>query len=99
MDNEEFQAFANRTPVYDAAALGNGRHLVSTQSRDKSPINFGNHSCDPNARSDDRGLLALRQITSGEEITSDYSLVSSREWSMKCNCGTTNCRGIVRGTL
>jgi len=67
---------------------------------------FFNHSCNPNAgvrgRSD---LVAIRDISSGGEITIDYATVSgispanalysNKNWQMVCKCGEKNCRGII----
>lgn len=47
----------------------------------------------------DQGLAAKRDIQPGEEITSDYALHSSKDWSMVCNCGAANCRKVVWGAL
>lgn len=99
MADEEFQAFTKTAGTYDAMALGNGKHRVSRVSREQDPSNYGNHSCDPTAEMNDSGLVAKRDIRAGEEITSDYALHSSKEWSMVCNCGAKNCRKLVRGVL
>jgi SET domain-containing protein len=99
MTDEEFQAFTETVSSYDAVALGDGRQRVSTVSREQDPSNYGNHSCDPNAEMNDEGLVASRDIKAGEEITCDYAPLSSRSWSMVCNCGTPNCRKIVRGMV
>ncbi len=60
-----------------------------------------NHSCDPNAgliiKDKKARLIALRDIKIGDEITYDYSLQMYKEdWSMKCFCGFSNCRKVVR---
>jgi SET domain-containing protein len=99
MTDEEFWAFTKTATSYDAMALGNGTHRVSTVSRDQDPSNYGNHSCDPTAEMSDSGLVAKRDIAAGEEITSDYALHSSRSWSMVCNCRAPNCRKVVQGML
>lgn len=59
-----------------------------------------NHSCDPNAgiRFTPHGMLlvALREIAPGEEISWDYSTTMlGIDWSMRCDCRTTLCRGEV----
>jgi hypothetical protein len=42
-------------------------------------------------------LHALRPIQTGEEICFDYSTSMGEEnWTMKCECGSSQCRGIVR---
>jgi uncharacterized protein len=99
MTEEEFQAFSKTAVSYDAMALGAGKHRVSRVSREQDPSNYGNHSCDPNAETNAFGLVAKRDIQAGEEITSDYAVHSSTEWSMICNCGANNCRKIVRGVV
>jgi len=66
-----------------------------------------NHSCKPNAFLRGRNeLIAIRNINKDEEITYDYSTTmddNSKKievgdgelWSMKCNCGKDNCRGVI----
>lgn len=56
-----------------------------------------NHSCTPNAglRSD-RLLVALRDVSAGEEICYDYSTtMSEQRWTMQCACGSASCRGTI----
>jgi len=62
------------------------------------PVNFLNHSCEPNAGYDGaNGILALRRITAGEEICMDYGTFSfSFEHEFTCRCGSPWCRGQVR---
>lgn len=62
---------------------------------------FVNHSCDPNcgvAITDHVApLIAIRDISAGEEITFDYSTTMFNEtWSIVCQCGTASCRGPIR---
>ncbi|RQW80868.1 MAG: SET domain-containing protein-lysine N-methyltransferase [Methanothrix sp.] len=59
-----------------------------------------NHSCDANILSlFVNGIyceIAVRDIQKGEELTIDYGLLySSFPWSMRCNCGSSHCRGTV----
>ena len=98
MSDQEFAAYIKTVSSWDALALGNGTHWVSKVSRDDDPSNYGNHSCDPNADSNAEGLVANRNIQVDEEITCDYAPLSASSWSMACNCGAKNCRGIVTGT-
>lgn len=65
------------------------------------PINhcvYFNHSCDPNTAIKGKvTVVALRDIKKGEEITFDYSLNESDIfWHIKCNCGSKNCRKIIK---
>jgi SET domain-containing protein len=64
-------------------------------------INFVNHSCNPNAGINGQiFLVAMKNITAGEEITFDYAmtLYSSKnvpKYKMKCDCKAKNCRGVI----
>jgi SET domain-containing protein len=98
--NEEFEEFQKwcieNGKEWDAVANGDGTHTAAISDREKHPGNYGNHSCDPNMG---KGLVALRDIEAGEELTIDYAQFSSKDWLMKCNCGAKNCKGIVTGKL
>ena len=65
----------------------------------RHPVNFINHSCDPNAGYDGAGdIVALRSIAPGEEIRMDYGTYSfSFDHEFACRCGATWCRGKVTG--
>ena len=56
-----------------------------------------NHSCGPNAGiRNDRDLVALRDISPGEEIRYDYSTtMDEKSFTMRCRCGAPGCRGVV----
>lgn len=60
---------------------------------------FLNHSCGPNVGV--RGeitFVAMRDIKVGEELTIDYAMIENEEYpSMKCACGSRNCRKIITG--
>lgn len=55
-----------------------------------------NHSCEPNAYvysvDRDRFVLALRDISVGEEVTCDYAINASGGAVMDCRCGAGTCR-------
>lgn len=59
---------------------------------------FLNHSCDPSAIIRGRDVLARRRIKPWDEVTFDYD---STEYDMAepfpCRCGSSRCRGFVRG--
>lgn len=62
------------------------------------------HSCNPNCVIKPAGcraiLYSLHFIKADSEITFDYSTTSTDtldSWSMKCNCGSYNCRKIISG--
>jgi SET domain-containing protein len=62
---------------------------------------YVNHSCDPSTGVYFRGkklfLIAIRKIYQHEEITWDYSTNMYKDnWTLRCSCGASNCRGIIR---
>jgi len=67
------------------------------------PADFVNHSCDPNAGFGDSpiALVAMRDISIGEEITFDYAMCESVEGlkgnEFECSCDTPDCRGAFTG--
>lgn len=69
-------------------------------AQNEGPADYVNHSCDPNSGlSGQIGLVALRDIAPGEEITFDYATSDSTDYDeFKCECGAPNCRGTVRGS-
>ena len=69
-------------------------HYIDTQP----PGVFVNHSCQPNAGiARDRYLVALRNISAGEEIRYDYSTtMEEHSFTMPCRCGKAACRKWVR---
>lgn len=56
-----------------------------------------NHSCDPNAgMSGQISVVALRDITPGEEVCLDYAMVTSHDIdTFTCACLSPLCRGLV----
>ncbi len=57
-----------------------------------------NHSCEPNlGLAGQIVFVALRDIVNDEELTFDYAMTDDEPYEMRCNCGTTNCRGVVTG--
>lgn len=63
---------------------------------------YANHSCRPNTALFREGkrlvLRAIRRIRAWEELTHDYATLLGADdiWTMRCNCGERNCRGVVR---
>lgn len=62
------------------------------------PVKFINHSCESNAGfKASRRLYATKAIERGQEITIDYSTIDHINiWTLDCNCGSKNCRTIIR---
>jgi hypothetical protein len=98
MTDDEFRAYIKTVDRYSAAAIGDGLHRVSMTMTD---VDYGNHSCDPNAwpaGPDDPRLVARRPIVPGDEVTSDYVFwTDSAEWRMECRCGSELCRRTLTG--
>jgi hypothetical protein len=82
---------------YDGVVLAADRNL-SIEPADWPGIH-GNHSCDPNLWMRDAvTVVARRRIGPGDELTVDYALYSAAPWwSMRCNCGASNCRRVITG--
>lgn len=59
-----------------------------------------NHSCDPNIGfgAESIVLYATRNIKPGEELVFDYAGCELNKPAFKCNCGSENCRGVVKPT-
>ncbi len=76
--------------------FGLSRHIWMDPG--KSPFQYLNHSCEPNAAiSGTKSLIAIKNIQQDEEVSIDYSMTDSDQlWEMKCECGTTECRGTIR---
>jgi len=81
---------------HSSVAIEEGVNLV--QAAD-DPLQYGNHSCDPNLwLVDEVTVAARRDVDAGEELTVDYAIQSGYEaWSMPCACGSAGCRGTVTG--
>ena len=90
--------FGRQDPLHETP---DGANLLQTGFRSYillgSPGVYANHSCDPNAGiMENRRLVAIRAIETGEEIRYDYSTTMDEDyWTMDCLCGTESCRGVV----
>ncbi len=65
--------------------------------RSLEPGDFINHSCNPNAgMSGQITVVAMRDITVGEEVCFDYAMTDSAPYDeFSCGCGAVNCRGQI----
>lgn len=85
----------------ESLQIDENKFLESTLKFD----DFLNHSCEPNCYIDwqNLNLVALKDIQIGEELTFDYNTAEYdlinmvQNCSFKCNCGSKNCIGEVRG--
>jgi hypothetical protein len=71
--------------------VGPDRYIMA-----REPAVRTNHSCEPNAGiTNDRFLIAMRDIGKGEEVTFDYSMIIADDWTLECQCGTPSCRRTI----
>ena len=89
LSKEEAENFPKKEKRY--VAFFGGKYVLQLP-----PARFVNHSCEPNTFAKDFCDIALQGIKKGEEITSDYGTVPEPNMSMRCNCKSKKCRGIIR---
>ena len=59
-----------------------------------------NHCCDANTQYSGLDVIALRTIKKGEELTLDYAdFLDEHMESFNCQCGSKNCRGLIKGSI
>jgi uncharacterized protein len=59
---------------------------------------FLNHSCEPNIGfAGNIVLVAMHDISPGEELATDYALFDDYDGTMECRCGAHSCRGTIGG--
>jgi SET domain-containing protein len=99
------EQFENLTPAVRAAFLRFAYNTTPEQITGtfhpeavRHPVNFINHSCDPNVGYDGGDhIVALLRISPGEELRMDYGTFSfSFDHDFTCTCGAWGCRGRVR---
>jgi len=75
--------------------IADGFHLVALEEAEYEPVMlFINHSCEPNVGfAGNIVLTAMRGISPGEELTTDYALFDDDDGEMECRCGTPTARG------
>jgi hypothetical protein len=79
--------------------IADGFHLVAAEDDEYEPVMlFLNHSCEPNVGfAGNIVLTAMRDISPGEELTTDYALFDDYDGAMQCQCQTPSCRGTIGG--
>jgi len=79
--------------------IADGFHLVALEDAEYEPVMlFLNHSCEPNVGfAGNIVLVAMRDISTGEELTTDYALFDDYDGAMACHCETPSCRGTISG--
>ena len=79
--------------------IADGFHLVALDDAEYEAVMlFINHSCEPNVGfAGNIVLVAMRDVSPGEELSTDYALFDDYDGAMECSCGTSSCRGTVGG--
>jgi uncharacterized protein len=79
--------------------IAEGLHLVAVSPEEYEPVMlFINHSCEPNVGfAGNIILVAMREVTAGEELTTDYALFDDYDGQMSCHCNTAQCRRVIDG--
>jgi len=79
--------------------IADGLHLVALEDAEYERVMlFINHSCEPNVGfAGNIVLVAMRDVSPGEELTTDYALFDDYDGRMECRCGAPTCRGTVDG--
>ena len=74
-------------------------NFYSLTAGDLEPVDYTNHSCNPNVGlSGQITLVAMRPIEAGEEVCFDYAMTDGSPYDeFGCTCGAHNCRGRVTG--
>ena len=79
--------------------IADGLHLVAVSPEEYEPVMlFINHSCEPNVGfAGNVVLIAMREVTAGEELTTDYALFDDYDGRRTCHCNTASCRRVIDG--
>jgi len=79
--------------------IADGFHLAAVAEAEYEPVMlFLNHSYEPNVGFvGNIVLVAMREISPGEELTTDYALFDDYDGAMECQCGSPSRRGTVNG--
>lgn len=86
-------------PRFTERVLQMDEDLYILTTEEKEPTDCFNHSCEPNLGFFGQiGLVAMRDIEVGRELTFDYAMSDGGPYDeFTCHCGNPNCRGKVTG--
>lgn len=98
LSKEEADDLYSERPDTYLFCLGEGEFVIDGDT----VAAFLNHSCDPNCETDEIDgkvwVIALRDISSGEELTYDYNLYDGDDADeAPCSCGLKGCRKTMYG--
>ncbi len=93
IDKGEADRRYENKPITYLFGIGDGSRVIDGHGI----AMFINHSCDANCETEEIDervwIMAIRDITAGEELCYDYCLYDGDEEEAPCNCGAKNCRG------
>lgn len=86
-------------PRFTQRVLQVDEDLYLLTSEEPEPNDCFNHSCDPNLGFMGQiGLVTMRDIEAGEELTFDYAMSDGSPYDeFECQCGSSKCRGRMTG--
>jgi uncharacterized protein len=86
-------------PRFTQRVLQLDKDLYLLTSEEPEPNDCFNHSCNPNLGFFGQiGLVAMRDIRAGEELTFDYAMSDGSPYDeFECFCGSSNCRKKITG--
>jgi hypothetical protein len=86
-------------PRFTQRVLQMDEDLYLLTAEEPEPNDCFNHSCEPNLGFLGQiGLVALRDIEMGEELTFDYAMSDGGPYDeFECFCGSANCRKKITG--
>lgn len=78
--------------------ISNDFFIVPPNRNELRKYGVYNHSCDPNIGFGNESIIfyAIKDIKPDEELVFDYAMCEIDKPSFRCNCGTKNCRKIVK---
>ena len=86
-------------PRFTQRVLQVDEDLYLLTAEEKEPTDCFNHSCDPNlGLTGQIGLISMRDIQAGEELTFDYAMTDGGPYDeFECHCSSPICRGKITG--
>ncbi len=86
-------------PRFTQRVLQIDEGLYILTAEEKEPNDCFNHSCEPNLGFTGQiGLVTLRDVDAGEELTFDYAMSDGEPYDeFDCHCGMPTCRRKVTG--
>lgn len=86
-------------PRFTQRVLQMDENLYLLTAEEKEPNDCFNHSCEPNLGFFGQiGLVAMRDINAGEELTFDYAMSDGGPYDeFDCYCGSKSCRHKITG--